>query len=183
MIPIYLVSFLWGVAEATFFFIVPDVWLTAVALKSGGKKLLSAVGFSVLGALIGGILIYWLAGYFQNQIFSFFEHIPGIQMNLIEEAKQITAQHGLMALPIGVFQGIPYKIFAAAWRLEGGNLAFFVGMSIVARAGRFLLAVGITRWICIVSEARIQNWKEMRMILMIAFWVIFYLFYFFYKGW
>lgn len=179
MIPIYLVSFLWGFAEATFFFIVPDVWLTAVALKSGGKKLLSAVGFSVLGALSGGILIYWLAGYFQNQIFSFFDHIPGIQTKLIEEARQIMARHSLMALPIGILQGIPYKIFAAEWRLEGGNLAFFLGMSIVARAGRFLLAVGITRWICVVSEARTQNWKEMRMILLIIFWIIFYLLYFF----
>jgi len=183
MTVIDLVSFLWGFAEATFFFIVPDVWLTVLAVKSGGKKLLSAVGFSVLGALVGGILIYWITGSFQSRIFSFFDHIPGIQMKLIEEAQQIMAKHGLIALPIGVFQGIPYKIFAAEWHLQGGSLAFFVLMSIVARGGRFLFVVGITRWICAVCEARVQNWKEARMILLAGFWIIFYLFYFFHKGW
>ena len=179
----YLVSFLWGFAEATVFFIVPDVWLTALALKSRGKKLFFAVGFSVLGALAGGILIYWAAGHSQSQIFSLFDRIPGIQMNLIEDARQMMTRHGLMALPIGIFQGIPYKIFAAQWCLEGGSLPPFLLMSVVARAGRFLFAVGITRLICSVSEARIKNWKEIRMGLLISFWVIFYLFYFFHKGW
>ena len=42
---------LWGLAEATLFFIVPDVWLNLA-----GRRRLEA---GLLGALIGGALIYF----------------------------------------------------------------------------------------------------------------------------
>ena len=55
------VAFFWGLAEATLFFIVPDVWLTSISRHRLDKVKYQAIGFTILGALIGGTIIYWLA--------------------------------------------------------------------------------------------------------------------------
>lgn len=47
-------AFCWGLAEATFFFIVPDVLLTAITIVSVPRALRALV-FSLLGATIGGV--------------------------------------------------------------------------------------------------------------------------------
>jgi hypothetical protein len=52
-----LVAGLWGLAEATLFFIVPDVWLSLAGrqqLKSG----LQACLWALAGPLAGGALVY-----------------------------------------------------------------------------------------------------------------------------
>ena len=52
-----IVAFAWGFAEATLFFIVPDVPLTGVGCRSlrAGLKAMSA---ALVGALLGGMLMY-----------------------------------------------------------------------------------------------------------------------------
>ena len=47
----------WGFAEATLFFIVPDVLLTLVATTDGRLALVACL-FAVCGALLGGALMY-----------------------------------------------------------------------------------------------------------------------------
>ncbi len=49
-----LTSLIWGFAEATFFFIVPDVLLTLIALKNW-RLATRACLWSLGGALIGGV--------------------------------------------------------------------------------------------------------------------------------
>src|SRR5690606_1189122 len=51
------VSLLWGFAEATVFFVVPDVWISRLALSSWPAAL-RACGFALVGALAGGALLY-----------------------------------------------------------------------------------------------------------------------------
>ena len=48
----------WGIAEATFFFIVPDVLLSWYAIQSYKKGIFGCV-FAMLGALLGGALVWW----------------------------------------------------------------------------------------------------------------------------
>ena len=47
----------WGLAEATLFFVVPDVWIGLLALF-GWRAGLRAVALAVAGALLGGALMY-----------------------------------------------------------------------------------------------------------------------------
>ena len=47
------IASLWGFAEATVFFIVPDVLLSWLALRSPKSGLIACL-FALLGALIGG---------------------------------------------------------------------------------------------------------------------------------
>src|SRR3546814_4475619 len=47
------ISLLWGFAEATVFFVVPDVWISRRALSSW-RAALRSCGFALAGALVGG---------------------------------------------------------------------------------------------------------------------------------
>ena len=47
----------WGFAEATFFFIIPDVFLTYIALKNW-RQATRACFWALGGALIGGAVMY-----------------------------------------------------------------------------------------------------------------------------
>ena len=55
------IAFIWGFAEATVFFIIPDVWLTAVTLKADRRQTGEAFGWCLAGAILGGILVYGTA--------------------------------------------------------------------------------------------------------------------------
>ena len=57
-----IIASLWGFAEATLFFIVPDVFLGWLALRSPKSALIACL-FALLGALIGGSAM-WLWGRF-----------------------------------------------------------------------------------------------------------------------
>ena len=48
----------WGFAEATLFFIVPDVWLTAITVRLGRMAAFRAAAWTIAGALFGGALMY-----------------------------------------------------------------------------------------------------------------------------
>src|SRR3546814_16266356 len=51
------VSLLWGFAEATVFFVVPDVWISRRALSSW-RAALRGCGFALAGALVGCVLLF-----------------------------------------------------------------------------------------------------------------------------
>lgn len=53
----FLVAFLWGFSEAVWFFIIPDIFLTLIALFSL-KRALLGMGWTILGAMLGGGLLY-----------------------------------------------------------------------------------------------------------------------------
>jgi membrane protein YqaA with SNARE-associated domain len=57
-----LIAFIWGLAEATLFFIVPDVYLGFVALFDW-RRALRALAAPIAGAVLGGALMYALAAY------------------------------------------------------------------------------------------------------------------------
>ena len=49
----------WGFAEATFFFFIPDILLTYIAFRHGVRKASVATLYAVLGAVFGGMLMYF----------------------------------------------------------------------------------------------------------------------------
>lgn len=52
------IAALWGIAEATVFFIVPDVWISFVAARRDWKAGVLAACLACTGALIGGAIMY-----------------------------------------------------------------------------------------------------------------------------
>lgn len=133
-----ILAFLWSLAEATFFFIIPDVIITFIALHSF-KAGLQASLIAVLGALIGGSYMYFLASKNYTSAYRIVERVPAISKKMIREVKNDIKKRGLMAMVFGVIYGIPYKIYAIMAPKYKISYVTFILVSIPARFARFFL--------------------------------------------
>lgn len=145
-------GFVWGFAEATVFFVVPDVWLTWIALHSV-RNALVACSWALAGAVIGGIVVY-LWG--QNDLataLAVFDRLPSIGPALIERVTQQMQDYDTLALLMGGFSGVPYKLYAAQAAHAGMGLPVFIAATLLARGARFLvttLVAGLlARWLAV----------------------------------
>lgn len=133
----------WGFAEATFFFIVPDVFTSRVVLQSP-KRGLATCAWAVAGALVGGTLLFVLTRYaFGPQLSAGFALLPGIHPGVEAKAAALLAQHGLGALFVGAASGIPYKLFVVELAQGGVPFVTFALLSVAARLARFGAVTGL----------------------------------------
>jgi membrane protein YqaA with SNARE-associated domain len=140
----------WGLAEATLFFIVPDVLLTWAALREPRAALRACVP-ALAGALLGGIVM-WGWGLTHNvSAVAALDYVPAISPQMIESVKMDLLDRGPLAVLLGPPTGTPYKVYAVQAGHIGMSLMVFLLVSIPARAVRFVLlaalAGGISHWI------------------------------------
>jgi hypothetical protein len=105
------IGFLWGLAEATAFFIVPDVYLGLVALFNW-KRGLWAMAAAVVGALVGGSVMYSLAMKDLSAVNLFLTRIPLIDAGMVADIANKMQADGLITMVNGPLRGVPYKIYA-----------------------------------------------------------------------
>jgi len=166
---------LWGFAEATFFFIVPDVllgWACLSGLRSGTKAL-SAV---LAGSLAGGMLVYGLEIWQPATTRALIEHVPYIRSDMFASVTVSYQEHGAYGMLYGPSSGIPYKIYALLAPQYFGA-ATFLAMSIPARLERLALV-----WIVFTLVGRLLSQKQHMSNGIVAafyglFWVAIYAFY------
>ncbi len=132
------IALAWGFAEATLFFVIPDVWLTFLALRST-REGLAACAYAVAGAVCGGALIRGYARHDQEAVLAVFDQIPAIGPELIGRVHTQLDALGGWAVMIGPFTGLPYKLYAAMSASAGLGLAEFLTISVPARGLRFVL--------------------------------------------
>lgn len=130
----------WGFAEAVFFFIVPDVWLSRVALRSWRRALAASLA-ATAGALAGGALVHALGARLGGTVLEWIDRLPAVSAAMIEAAGLELSDGPLRALIRGMTSGTPYKIYAAEAGIQDIPLAPFLAASAVARMLRFV-AVG-----------------------------------------
>jgi membrane protein YqaA with SNARE-associated domain len=168
-------AFAWGLAEATVFFIVPDVLLTRLALKNF-RSAWTASLWAVGGALLGGTVLYLAA---RNGVAPFlpgaFNRIPGISPGLIEHTGVALKDQGLAALASGALAGQPYKLYAVHAGLQHVPFLAFIAASAAARLARFLLTAGLIWGIGLGLRKRSETF---RLRLHLGGWVAFYIVYF-----
>jgi membrane protein YqaA with SNARE-associated domain len=162
-------AFLWAFAEATLFFIVPDVFLTFIALRSLRRAVIASA-FAVLGAILGGLLMYYLASH------PILESIPAIDAALIHDVEQQIARYGAWSIFLGPLRGIPYKIYAAEWGWQHRDLLTLIAITIPARAIRFILLSAIASFVASALRKRIP--EKRIVVIHILLWAAFYLVYF-----
>jgi membrane protein YqaA with SNARE-associated domain len=133
-----LAAFVWGLAEATFFFLVPDVILTWIAVTSRAT-LRPSILCATAGALVGGVFMYHAGAYLPTETMVFLDAVPAISLELIAACASNLERHSFFALFFGAFSGQPYKIYAALAGSEQLPLSGFMFWSIPARAVRFTL--------------------------------------------
>ncbi len=169
------IASLWGFAEATIFFIVPDVLLGWLALRSPKRGFIACL-FALLGALIGGSAM-WLWGRFDpDSARAIFELLPAMGGDSIASVEKQLADSGITALFLGPLGGTPYKIYAVEAANLGYGLAIFLAVSIPARLTRFVLVTIVSG----VASRVLRRRFSMRTVQMIhvGCWALFYAWFF-----
>jgi membrane protein YqaA with SNARE-associated domain len=168
---------LWGFAEATLFFIVPDVLLSWLGLRER-RGAFVASGYALIGALLGGVLMYRWGAQDLAAARALLDMLPGIDVALLDAARQQLQEVGALALFKGGLGGVPYKTYAIHAAAEGVGLALFLLVSVFARWLRFALVMLATR--CLVRALLPQQTLLKQQLFLLVGWVVFYAVYF---GW
>ena len=165
----------WGFAEATLFFLVPDIWLGIIG-RNNLRRGLYCCCFALGGAIIGGVLMYFWGAYSMDSVVTVVNKVPAINEKLLENARLSLASEGWFALFLGPLQGVPYKALAAQAHAAGISPLLFFLVSIPARMIRFVLVTILVHYLsrAVVSTGVI---KDSLPGICIG-WVIFYYFYF-----
>jgi hypothetical protein len=167
-------ALLWGVAEATLFFIVPDLLISWVAMNRGFKAGAWASLFAALGAVVGGAVIFLWSVNDPTGAHRAVAAVPAISDRMIADAQADIDKNGwFIAAMKGPLTSTPYKVYALLAPKSGAPLAAFAPAALPVRLPRFLLVAGCFALIGHLFRARID-----RRILLAAFtsgWLLFYL--------
>lgn len=158
-----IIGFTWGVMEGLWFFIVPDVGLSFLALKGWRTAFLSTLA-AVIGAMVSaGALYFWstVSAEALTDILSFWSHIPGYYPKMLDVASEHLKKNGAMGLLSGPNSGIPYRFYVyEALKLDLPLLDVWLWTPL-ARLERILIApvtVLILRW-CL-SKVVVKWWPQ-----------------------
>lgn len=171
-----LIALLWGFAEATVFFFVPDVFLTFIALRSW-RRAMQATAFALAGAIAGGAATYWFAASHPNAAREILVRIPAIHERLLRDVSVQLQDRGLLGVFLGPLRGIPYKIYAVEWGARHGSLIAFLLVSLPARAIRFVATASLASLIAKMLRRRIT--ERAIVAIHLCAWTVFYAAYFF----
>lgn len=167
----------WGTAEATVFFIVPDVWTSWVALHHPKRGMATTVS-SLAGALLGGAVTFKTSQRMTPEATeNVLTSIPGISASMVADVERQLDEQGWAALVMGPTRGVPYKIYART--LAHGNESFgrFMALSIPARMLRFVAVTGGVAGLGKLAE-RFGVSKRGKSGIFLAGWAGFYTWYF-----
>ena len=154
----HLLAFAWGVAEATVFFVVPDVLITRAALPSLRSGLITAA-LALAGALVGGAISYCWGAENLAAARDVLDWLPAISIGMLDHAQRALASDGMFAALVGSFSGVPYKVFAVHAASAGIALPAFILASIPVRGVRFVLLAAIAR---AFARYVVPNWTAQR---------------------
>jgi membrane protein YqaA with SNARE-associated domain len=165
-------ALLWGFAEATLFFIVPDVLLSAIAVWRGRRAALHATAWTIAGAILGGLLMYgWSVRDFLGVV-AMLDRLPAISLAMIIGVRDALGRSGAGGMVVGALTGVPYKIYAVMAPQAGVALATFLAVSVPARALRFVLVVALSDAISRRLAGRLT--LRQRVGLLASIWLLFY---------
>lgn len=134
---------LWGFAEATAFFIVPDVLLSAAAIVFGFAAALRFAAVAAAAAALGGLLMLrWGAGD-ADSARAFVLAVPLVGEDLLRRVGAEIEGAWAVHLAAGAVSGAPYKIYAVEAGAAGIGPALFALVSLAARFARFALTIGL----------------------------------------
>lgn len=171
----YFVAFLWGLAEATLFFLVPDIWLTILA-RQGLRTALLACAYALGGALLGGMLMYYWGAEDITGLIAVLDGIPAVNQTMIQETAAQMGDTGLTAMLFGPLSGTPYKIYAGFAGHLDYALWLFLLLSVPARLLRFVAVTLLSHYLLRLIQRYFPTANLL--LIIVSLWLLFYLFYF-----
>lgn len=173
LLAILLAAFLWGVAEASYFFVVADVLLTFVAVVCGLRAGLTASGAAALGAACGGLLLWRLGQTDPAEAIALLRSVPFVSERMIAQGLAgMSEANWPLAMLRGSVTGIPYKVYAVGAGREDVSALLFFGATIPIRLVRFVVATSVVAFIDQRLEPRLG--LRSRVLLLATFWLVFY---------
>jgi membrane protein YqaA with SNARE-associated domain len=170
------VAALWGFAEATLFFVVPDVWLTAVAVRRGARAALAAALCAAAGALVGGALMYAWGADDPAGAAAALDAVPAVSPAMLDRVRADLERDGAAAaLLAGAFSGVPYKAYAALAPSAGVGPWPLLAATAPARLARFVPACLLAALLSGVLSGRLS--ARGRTLVLAGFWAAFYAYY------
>ncbi len=165
----------WGFAEATLFFLVPDIWLTTWAAHAPRRAFIACV-FALLGALVGGAIMYGWGAADHDAATATVQRVPAISAQMVAETDSSLRDDGAVALFAGVFRGRPYKLFAVTAGAQQFGLLAYLLVSVPARLLRFVILTAAT----ILAVHYSRRWLRPRVqtLLILGGWAVFYSWFF-----
>jgi len=172
--PLWL-GFLWGFAEGTLFFIIPDIVLSWAAL-AGAKCGAKTLGAILLGAVVAGLCLHTWATFQPEASRSVVAAVPWVRTAMFEKVQTDYENHGISGILMGPASGIPYKVYAvlAPPFCPAGPFAL---ISIVARAERMALTWVFFTALGLIFRRWLVDHRRLTVTLFAAFWIVVYAFY------
>lgn len=159
----------WGFAEATLFFVIPDVAITWTAAWSP-RRALRHLGLALLGAMVGGVLMYAWSSHDADGAQRAVLAVPFVCPTLLHDASDGLDSRGIWSMWRGAFTGIPYKVYAVLAPAHAG-LAVFVLATIPARAARFLVSWGVASVLGGVIRSRTSHARRWISVVFALVWI------------
>jgi membrane protein YqaA with SNARE-associated domain len=167
-----LAAFIWGVAEATLFFFVPDVLLSYIGLKRGVKGATRASIIAAIGASVGGVIMYvWSTGdpvTAREAVLA----VPAISEAMAQRAEAAMAENWFVATFLGPLTSTPFKVYAILAPAAAASLPAFALAAIAARLPRFFaVSIGVS-----LIGRFLSRWlsERQRLGVLIGAWLLFY---------
>jgi hypothetical protein len=168
-LPLWIVAG-WSAAEAAIFFIVADVPISWIAVRSGTRAALIAAVVAAFASVVGAFAILaWPGGEAEALMAS----LPAIDPALIERAAD-GYHRGPAAMLAGSFSGTPFKLYALEAARNGGY-----GLLLLAPFLRLPRFLGVALFVSGISRLLSDRLDVRRRLALLSLcWAAFYLFYF-----
>ncbi len=165
-------AFVWGVAEATLFFFVPDVLLSYIGLKRGAKSAAVASIIAAISAGLGGVIMYLWSANAPDAAREAVLAVPAISEAMAVRAAAAMQENWFAATLLGPLSSTPFKLYAILAPHAGASLPAFALAGVAARLPRFLIvSVGVA-----LTGPALRCWLSERQLLwlLIGAWLLFY---------
>lgn len=129
-------AFLWGFAEGTLFFILPDVPLSIVALFRPRRALLHMAAI-VAGAVLAGAVMFTWSDHSPGARAAV-AHVPAVSPAMFERVDRDFNQYGIWGASLGPLRGIPFKVYAVEAPAHSALWPFLL-VTIPARLWRLMV--------------------------------------------
>ncbi len=165
-------AFIWGVAEATLLFIVPDVLLSYIGLKRGVTEAARASAITAIGAALGGALMFLWSAADPAAARAAVLAVPAIGEAMSANAEAAMAQNWFVATLLGPLSSTPFKLYAILAPYAGASLPAFALAGVVARLPRFLVIGCGTALLARALRDRLS--QQQLLWLLAGAWIVFY---------
>jgi hypothetical protein len=167
----------WGFAEASVFFIVPDVWLGFVALFAP-RRMPATLAATLAGAAAGVAFLYLATLVRPDELTSLILALPAIAPADLEQARAQLEDDGAGAILPGVVEGRAIKLYVHGAALDGIGLVEVVAFTVLNRLARLLIVGSVMAALGWAGRAIVARRPRAVVALYVAAWVVFYAAYF-----